>query len=52
MGGASLNMSDEEAACALERAHAIRGGHLGVVTKLVRKAEDSITTATGPQTLH
>ena len=32
-------MADEEAACELERAHTIRGGHQGVVTKLIREAE-------------
>jgi len=39
-------MADEEASRALERARAIRGGHRGVVTKLVREAEEIITAAT------
>ena len=30
----------EEAARALERSRAVRGGHHGVVTKLVREAEE------------
>jgi len=30
----------EEAARALERSRAVRGGHRGVVTKLVREAEE------------
>ena len=41
-------MSKEESSCALERTCAIRGGHRGVVTKLVREAEEIITAATGP----
>jgi len=42
-------MSEEEAVTrALERSRAIRGGHRGVVTKLVREAEEIITTATSP----
>ena len=42
-------MSEDEASvCALERTRAIRGGHRGVVTKLIREAEEIITAATGP----
>ena len=41
-------MSEEESSHALERTRAIRGGHCGVVTKLVREAEEIITAATGP----
>ena len=39
---------DEASARALERTRAIRGGHRGVVTKLIREAEEIITAATGP----
>jgi len=39
-------MADEEVSRALERARAIRGGHRGVVTKLVCEAEEIITAAT------
>ena len=39
-------MSDEETSCVLDRARAIRGGHQGVITKLVHKAEEIVTTAT------
>ena len=37
----------EESLPALERSHAIRGGHRGVVTKLVREAKE-ITWTTEP----
>ena len=38
-------MSGEEAAaCALERSRVIRGGNRGVITKLVREAEEIIRT--------
>ena len=36
-------MSEEESARALERLRAIRHGNSGVITKLIRKAEEIIT---------
>ena len=36
----------EEAAHALERARAVRGGHRGVVTKLVLEADEIISATT------
>jgi len=41
-------MADEESSRALERTRAVRGGHRGIVTKLVREAEEIITATTGP----
>ena len=41
-------MCEEESSRAHERTRAVRGGHRGVVIKLVHEAEEIITAATGP----